>query len=238
MCILRCKKFLLTAVCLWLSQCGWAANKPDNIIVLDGPSNSPTALFVQELLEQAYLQLGYQVEYQKVPLARSFVEANSGHIDGLRARVKSVPDTYKNLLRVPFPIVDFEIMLLGNSGRCGQCTLQEVKNLAVPRGYLAITEYIAKGNYKIDMLDVISTTKALQMLKAQRVDAVVVADVNLPEQIQSSETDWTVNSLTTLADYHYLHKRHKDLVLPLTKVLKRMSENGQLAAIKAKYIAP
>lgn len=75
-----------------------------NKIKIAGTQNqSPLIHYVEDALELAYQGIDYQVEFVTVPLGRSFVEADQGRVDGLKARVSSVAKRYPILERFPFP---------------------------------------------------------------------------------------------------------------------------------------
>lgn len=204
-------------------------------ITLEGPSSTPAALYVQELLALAYGNLGYRIEYEAIPLARSFVEANNGRIDGLRARVGTVADKYPNLVRVPFHLLDFEVMLIGDRRVCGVCDLRQTDELVMPRGFKAIGDILGEYQNKFRIVEVPGDKRALDMLSTGKVKLAAVSDVNVPEAFFQLNHHWVKQTLARLPDYHYLHKKHADLVSKVSDELHRLDAAGEVDRLRKKY---
>lgn len=70
--------------------------------------NSDAQNAVKVRLLQVYKQLSVKVEFLNLPSYRALEFSNSGKTDGETFRIKSISKTYKNLVRVPTPIMSFE----------------------------------------------------------------------------------------------------------------------------------
>jgi ABC-type amino acid transport substrate-binding protein len=223
---------------LFILLCMAQATAGQGKIVLDGPSKSNTALFVQEVLETAYQQLDYKLDYLALPLARSFVEANEGRIDGLRFRVDNTREKYPNLIAVPFPLLEFNVVLIADRRKCGMCDLQQMRRIATIRGLKAVEDEITTEDFKNLNLKIIEFTnveQALVLLGAQKIDGVIMTDIDLPAVLIKNNPYLIKQILSTRTDFHYLHNKHHDLVEPLTLVLQQMEEAGKIAKLRDKY---
>lgn len=230
---------ILSVICIF--WCAGQAIAEQNSIILDGPGQVNTSLFVQEVLTQAYGKLGIIVNYQSLPLARSFVEANAGRIDGLRYRVDTVSEKYPNLQQVPFPLINFKIVLMADRRKCGMCDLKNMHTIATVRGLKAIEDYVSSTAFKQLNLKVTQYTtaeQALVLLQAQRVDGVIMSDIDLPEDISTTHPYLIKQTLSVLTDFHYLHKKHQQLGQKLLTVLNNMEESGKIQALREKYAIP
>ncbi|WJG08915.1 hypothetical protein [Aliiglaciecola sp. LCG003] len=225
---------------LWLGLLASASGQHKTIelpttLILDGPSETPEALYVQRVLETAYAQIGYTVTYGNVPLARSYIEANAGRLDGLRARVDGAVENYSNLMKVPFEILNFEMVLIANRSKCGACSLSNIGKVAVARGFKAFEDYRQSQRFPIDVLYLTTPEQAFNLLISGKVNGVIMSTTNLPKAYDSLDQNWIKTTLSTLPDFHYLHKKRRTLIPQLLGVLKQMDASGQLLQLQQKY---
>jgi ABC-type amino acid transport substrate-binding protein len=225
-------RILFLICCLLNSKLSFAQPR---VIQLEGPNQTPAALFVQDLLEKAYSNIGYQVEYRNVPLARSFVEANSGRLDGLRARVGSVADKYPNLIKVPYKLFDFKLVMLADRRVCGACDLSQLSHVVVIRGFKPFEDFIAKQDLKLNIIEVAGVQQALDILAAGRVQAAVLSDTNVPDSYYHLNYHWIKQTFAVLPDYHYLHNKHEDLVPKLLAEMQKLETTGYVAMLREKH---
>lgn len=227
--------FLFVAIAALITNAAWANEK---LIELDGKSHTPAAMFVQELLENAYSNIGYQVTYREVPLARSFVEANSGRLDGLRARIGTVADKYENLVKVPFNLLDFRLVLLADRRVCGVCNLKQLKHVVVPRGMKAFEDFHSGHEDHLVITEVTDIEQALSMLSEGKTQAIILPDISLPADYLSSRQHWIKQTLAVMPDYHYLNKKHQAVVPMVLAELEKMQSSGEISALRKKYNVP
>ncbi|GAA0859670.1 hypothetical protein GCM10009114_34010 [Aliiglaciecola litoralis] len=205
------------------------------IILLDGPSTSPEALYIQAALESAYQSLGYRVKYQKIPLARSFVEADAGRIDGLRARVGDVEKEFVNLIKIPVPLFEFEMVMLADRRKCGVCDYQWIEQVAVARGFRAFEYFQSKQSNPVKPIYVTHAQQAFNMVMEGKVSGAVMSGASVPKVYSAMSHHWIKTTLARLADYHFVHRKHEHLVPKLTQVLRQMQTSGELENLKRKF---
>lgn len=220
----------------WAGLFCTAAMAAPNIIELEGPSEAPTAQFVQQVLEAAYSQLGHQVRYQKIPHARSFVEANEGRLDGLRARTGNLSETYPNLVQVPFPLYKFEVVLVGDRRRCGACDISQLKRVATVRGFKALEDYLLQNPQPhLNINRITEGTQVREMLRLGKVDAAFVAVLGGNTASLNLDEHYVFQTLTTSYGYHYVHKKHKTLAKALGEQLHTFQQSGLLSDLREQY---
>lgn len=205
------------------------------LFVLDGPSESPEALYIQEVLELAYKQLGYRIAYQPLSLADSFVEANAGRIDGLRGRIGDVEKSFTNLIKIPEPLLDFEMVLMADRRACGACDLKWVEQVAVVKGFRAFEDYRAKLDFPLDVVYVTHSKEAFELVMEGKVAGAIMSSTNVPEAYYSMNHHWIKSTLVTLPDYHYINKKHAELASKLTQFLADLRNGGELLRLQQKY---
>lgn len=214
------------------------ADTAEKTIELEGKNDTPAAQFVQSVLEQAYSNIGYKIKYRRVPLARSFVEANSGRLDGLRARVGSVADKYPNLVKVPFNLIDFKLVLMADRRVCGVCNLSQLSHIVTSRGFKALEDYLADKSYQLNITEVTGTRQSLDMLVEGKAQAAIMPDVNIPVKYLESNHHWIRQTLAILPDYHYVNKKHAHLVPKLLEQFEQMQASGHMSELRKQYGVP
>lgn len=207
-------------------------------IELEGKSTTPAAMFVQDVLEKAYAKIGLEVRYRQVPLARSFVEANSGRLDGLRARIGSVSDKYPNLVKIPFNLLDFKLVLVADRRVCGVCDLSQLTHVVTSRGLKAFEDYIADKPYQLNVTELTSLDRSLSMLAEGKVQAAILPDINIPDKYFDTHPHWVKHTLAVLPDYHYLHNKHTDLAAKLLQEFQNMQASGEMSRLRKQYGVP
>ncbi len=201
-------------------------------IVLDGPNESPEVRYVQKVLEKAYETLGYRVAYQPLSLAKSVIEVNSGRIDGLRARIGDVEKSFPNLVKIPEPLLNFEMVLIADRRACGACDLKWVKQVAVVKGFRAFEDYRAQLGFPLDVVYVTHPQQAFDMVVEGKVAGAIMSNTNVPKDYYSMNHHWIKSILTTLPDYHYVHRRHIKLVPELSKLFSKYKASGELTRLQ------
>jgi len=84
-------------------------------LVFSALQDSKLGLMVEEVLLEAYNRIGIKAETQWLPGARALRMANDGEVDGAQLRVASVSKKYSNLIIVPVPVYETEIVVFTRS---------------------------------------------------------------------------------------------------------------------------
>ncbi|WP_319583621.1 transporter substrate-binding domain-containing protein [uncultured Pseudodesulfovibrio sp.] len=186
-----------------------------------------------KVLKEAYERIGVKVEGRRMPAARSLEMADTGQVDGDVNRIEAIEEQYPNLIRVDVPVNLLEgIVLTCNT------SLEHVNPEAISKLHLGIKI----GNRYAEMLtqDMPDVTKLpyekklMALLLEGRLDALLVdrawakAEMAKPgmECLRINEPPLVVVPL-----YHYLNRRHKDLVPMITGELRAMRESGEIDRI-------
>lgn len=214
------------------SQNAPSSGSPGKLVFSTFPSEGMGVLF-SRILKEAYGRIGYEIEMARLPAERALITANQGEVDGEAARVKVIEKDYGNLIRVPTPLYTNRIVVF--SWRPGIDSGQKWDglyryHLASVIGYKFIEKKTQFMNRKL-----VSTYESLfRLLDLRRVDAVVTEYLEaLPSLsrfdlvgVRLLKPPYAYNPM-----YHYLHKRHADLVPKIDAALKAMKEEGRLESI-------
>ncbi|MEQ5875957.1 transporter substrate-binding domain-containing protein [Pseudoalteromonas sp. NFXS39] len=184
-------------------------------------------------MKMAYKEIGYEVHIIDFNHQNALVAANQGVLDGQLGRIADVKDNYPNLLKVDYPLFDFNLVLLKN---CQQCQYEELKSLAIQSSYPAAQSYIERHPFNGDVIKVRNVTAQLNLLTQKRVEGTILLDFLLSTKHPNfNQTAFHKQVLMPMQSYHFVHKRHKAIIPQLTRVLKKLDENGTVHFLKSKY---
>lgn len=190
----------------------------------------PSTALAEQLLRAAYGDLGINVFTREVPSRRALMMADIGQVDGDLFRIAEVGDRYPNLVRVPYPFLEGEVLAvsavpgMGLKADSGDRKLR----VAVRRGVL-IAEQTAEA---LGMVPVRADTyqQMRAMLDWGRVDLALISSVEGFSPLQDERWDHLYilpEPVTRFTLYHYLHRRHAELAEPLTEVLEQLDLSGE-----------
>lgn len=208
--------------------------KPD--IYLDEAGDSSVEMYTRSVLERAYDELGRGIRYNSVPLARSYLEANSGRLDGLRGRVGTAAQNYPNLIKVDVPLLTFNVVLIVNKEACRKvtpdseqpCDINQLSKVGTVRGFKALQDYRQANPLPFDVLELVSREQTLDMLTTDKLQAVILTESLVAEELFENHPYWSSYLLTSVSLYHYLNKKHEKLVGDIQEVLTNLERIGWL----------
>lgn len=224
---------LLIAIFAMASAPSYASSNKSDLrlaVINDVPS---TQLAIQ-ILSAAYEKLGIRIETSVFPSRRALLMADQGRVDGDLFRVEEVASQYPNLIQVPYPLMQGHLLAIVSAPHGDH--LPEVVSrplvAAVRRGVI-IAETTAN---RLGMKPILANSyrQMKDLLEQGRVDLMLVSDIEGLSPANNS--DW--RSLVILSEpitrfslFHYLHRHHLELALPLADVLRRMDHSGERSRI-------
>ena len=227
---------LLACLCLlsWPSQAWAERHDPEHRLIFSTfPSGGMRELF-DHVLTEAYGRLGYEVELQGYPAERALFMANEGLVDGEAGRVNVVEKEFPNLIRVPTPLYVNRIAVLtkvrGLDPAKGWGQLAGYK-VCIRNGYKLLESQIGGENCH----RVSSYEKMLDLLKNNRVDVGLAEYIDILPTLSKAglgEVRMLCEPMAVNPMYHYLNKRHADLVPQIDAALRRMTDEGRLKDIE------
>ncbi|WP_160314379.1 substrate-binding periplasmic protein [Candidatus Rhodobacter oscarellae] len=215
---------LLAATLVFLSAVG-AKAQTLSFSGIDGSQNHEA---VSRVLRAAYAELGYELDITTAPARRSIEMVNAGQFDGEVQRITAVGDSFENIQRVPVPILETRWKAYTLDPDLKATKWSDLMGRTV--GAVAGTWYVRKLPSDLD-LHLTTPQNLAQMLVHGRVDVIIVS--TLAAQDFEFEHYPLETPELSLELYHYLHKRHQDLLPEITAVLSRMKDEGAFAALLA-----
>jgi polar amino acid transport system substrate-binding protein len=204
-------------------------------LIFSGLKGSNLGLMVEEVLQEAYEQIGIEIEIKWLPGERALHVANDGEIDGAELRVAAISKKYTNLIMVPVPVYESDIVVFTRNETFpvkGWASLKPYR-IGVPSGYTAILDNVRGFNCWT-----VKYTQLFRMLDTNRVDIGVVDRFNglmTINQLGLKGIRILSPPLETIRFYNFLHKKHKDLVPRITASLQQMKDEGKMRQIWDKF---
>lgn len=186
------------------------------------------------VLQAAYDRLNIRVTGELMPAGRALAESDVGRTDGEVNRIAAIEQEHANLIRVDVPIN----FLDGVAYTCNpSLTVKDWDDLhdlriGVRLG-IRFAEQATRGMPNVTYAN--DYDKLFDLLVLHRLDVVIssrqvgYSQSRRPgcEKLRSLEPP-----LESLPLYHYLHKRHAELVPAITRILQQMTDSGEIAAIR------
>ncbi|MCO4797898.1 MAG: transporter substrate-binding domain-containing protein [Colwelliaceae bacterium] len=177
------------------------------------------------LINSAYKNLNVDVSFAFFPAKRAFIEAQKNTwVDAELVRIAMASQLLPQYVRIPVEILNVELILYSKVNIRQLSNWQSLTDyrIATMRGLIYVTEQLEKNNID-DVTLVTSAEQAFKLLHAGRVDLVLMPNLiteNILQRHQEYQFEEVV--IDKVPVYHYLHKRHKALVEPLTQELIRL----------------
>jgi hypothetical protein len=177
----------------------------------------------QKLMLKAYSQNGYRVAFHPTPAGRSLTATNKGEFDAELIRISVIEEAAPNLIRVPVVLTKGELKLYCLiSVRCDKSILDDSSQvIGVLRGFNLTSKYMEKRNASVYSLP--STDSLGKIIEKNRLEYILtVQNKKLGNAALLDEAKYQSITLSTFNAYHYLHKKHKDLIPKLTETLNKL----------------
>jgi len=224
--LLRMIVLLLTMLHCVLAQ----AKTPMVFSGIEGSVNSDISM---QVLEKAYTRLGIAIKYLPLPGERALRTSNSGQIDGEVFRIANVSKRYKNLIQIPTPINTLPGIAFSIDKDFRVQGWQSLKpyQLGIQNGI----KFAERGTQGMNPVVVDTNKQLFRMLNSGRIDVAIAAQTNGLKTLADLKLV-DVKMLQPAIDiyplYHYLHKKHANLVPLIDVVLQGMRNSGEIRAIR------
>jgi hypothetical protein len=202
---------------------------PLTITISDISEDAPNSRAAQQILKEAYQQLGIQLEILILPIPRSVSLLDLEQLDGLVYRVSDAP--LSDLMKINIPILFEEIHAF---------------TVLYP---IALESYKSLEPYTIGHLA--GSRHYINRLKGMRVEPAPTEEsllrklaVGRSQMAISTRSSWCTAkklglnnikllepSLEILQGFHWLSTRHQHLYPKIAAILKKMKKNGRIGEI-------
>lgn len=199
----------------------------------------PATTVAARVMREAYRRLGLGLEVLSMPGERSLLSANAGESDAELYRKAGIERGYPNLLMVPVPLQNYEIVAFTK-------TLTQLQ----PGSWEALRPYrlgfvkgikIVEENTVGMRTDVVATMlQAFTMLELGRTDIVLANRTSGLATVNAQRFNGVAVLSPPLASFpvfHYLHRKHEALLPRLTAVLRELERERFISRVQDEVLA-
>ena len=205
---------------------------PINTSTLDG--------FADEVTAEAFKRIGYELHTERLPAERGLKSANEGLVDGEMLRVKGMNKIYKNLVRVPEKIMDWEFVAFS------------YKPINMAQGWSGLSGKLVShiNGWKILEKNIPSDAEVTKVENADELFKLLAnkrTDFSLYElwggyyklnSMSMNQVEKCEPALAVKEMFIYLHKKHAALVPKLSASLQEMKKDGSYQKFYEKHLTP
>jgi len=205
-------------------------------IVFNLPVKNAQSQYVIELMTLAYKSLGYDLVLKEHSYNTVLKAANQGVFDGQLGRIADISQQYPNLIKVPFVLFDFKLLLIHEKKSCHPCDISNFSSISYRSGFPVANNFLNNEQYLGVRIPVQNIKTQLSLLAQNKVDAVLLLDFQLSYDLPHFESaNYQIQEVSLLNTYHFLHEKHQDLIAPLTKELQLLTEKGFVRKLQYKH---
>jgi polar amino acid transport system substrate-binding protein len=229
----------MVGLVLWLAwgpAClqGAAADEPQPYVIAYSETH-PLSAAIVGFLAEAYRRIGLAVTLRSFPPARSVEMANRGEVDAEASRVPDAMSDLSDLVAVPEPLSHSRTYAFTTGAAF---PIDGWESLRGHHLCVMVGDLITMKRTR-DMPREISHDAAAQfhMLSTGRCDVAISdgAAWLVIERQHLGRFRMLEPAVQSFAVYHYVHRRHADLVPALTSAFRQLNEEGFSRALEAPY---
>ena len=194
--------------------------------------NNKKSEYLHDILKEALKRTGYDLKVVLLPYDRSLKMVKKGLVDGELVRTSNIEPYYPELIRVPESILEIDIVIISHSPIDLSTGWDALSGQSV--GWLLGMKVIEENIPKTAKLSGAKSIKQLlNMLIKNRVDYVVFMRAFGLDYLGDNKHGLIVSeqALSSVPNYTYLNKKHKQLVPKLADALRQMKQDGTFQRI-------
>lgn len=200
--------------------------------------NTPGQVVGAEILKAIYAKAGISIEIISVSGNRALLESNEGRLDGEIHRILEIGETYPNLIKVPTAINYLEATVFSKDKHflVTDCNSLRGKLIGRVRG-IKHAEMCTKDMSKVAIFS--DSGILIKSLNNNIVDFAITSQLNGLVQLKKLGIDTVYPLEPTLSQnplFHYLHKKHANLIPQIDNIIIKMAKSGELDLIRKQEI--
>jgi len=198
----------------------------------------PATSIAKKIVETAYLKLGIHIVVNYLPGERSLRSANNGEMDGELYRKLGMERDYPNLLIVPVPLLTYEIVIFTNGTNFTINGWDSLRPYTI--GFVKGIKIIEQNTIGMKLEPAPTLRQAFQKMLLGRSDVVVANRTSgLAALNEMKQTEITILSppLAMFPVFHYVNKKHENLIAALSEILQKMQKDKTIENIQNSVMA-
>lgn len=201
--------------------------------------NAGITLVQEPVMREAYRRLGYEIEVRQFPGERALIQADRGIVDGELARLETVREMYGNLVMVPESIHELRNVVLAKNADftpAGWESLKPYMALSL-RGYKYNEEKFRELGIKYHLVN--RFEDMVKILRSGRYDIGLITmldGLKMMKDMGIRDLRVLEPPVETFPAYHFLHKKHTNLVPLVSEKLKELKKEGYIKKIEDQVV--
>ena len=193
----------------------------------------PATNIAEQVVTEAYRRMGMAIVVDKLPGERSLRSANTGDTDGELYRKLGMDRDYPNLVIVPVPLLTYEIVIFTLGTDFVVHGWESLRPFTI--GFVKSIKIVEQNTQGMHVEVAATLRQAFLKMTLGRSDVVVAnraSGVAAIKELNLQEVKMLSPPLATFPVFHYLNKKHADLVPKLTGILQQMQKDKTIENIQ------
>ncbi len=217
----------------WLPSGSQAA---DNVIVASATNQSRVAAVSEIIMVRAYSALGYKLNVAYLPGKQALFKSNQGQTDAELVRIEAVSLKYPNLVRVPEALFDVRGMAFSRDQSMTVMGEQDLwgRRVGIVRGI----QWAAKITEGLSPKVANDVHQLFQFLANRQIDIALEAQLTGQPELKhfpNRGLSMAIGSITRFPVFHFLNKKHLNLIAPIAEEIRKMKKRGEIRRIFQNY---
>jgi hypothetical protein len=201
-------------------------------------TNSPDQVVGAAVLKVVYAKAGIPIQIIPLSGKRALLESSQGRLDGEVHRILEIGSLYPDLIKVPTATNYIEQTIFSKDKSFILNGCDSLNGRLVGRALgVRYAEMCTQGMENVAVFP--DSSSLMKSLDRDIVDFAITSQLNGLVQLKKLGINSVIALKPALAKrllFHYLHKKHKDLIPKLEKILAKMKQDGELDLIRQQQI--
>jgi len=183
------------------------------------------------ILQEAYRRLGFEIVAVPLPAERALRVADCGLTDGETVRIEGLEVLYPNLMRVPEPVVSVTVKAFTTGKTFPVMGWESLRPYSIC--YMHGLKLYEQGTQGMNRVSALGLENALRLLRDGICDVAVLSPYAwiMIDSLKMGPMRELEPPIVTFDLYHYVHRRHEELVPLLAEELRKMKHEGVIEAM-------
>jgi polar amino acid transport system substrate-binding protein len=200
--------------------------------------DDPATLIAERIMREAYRRLDIGMELLAMPGERSLVSADRGETDGELYRKLGIDKIYPHLVRVPFALETYEIVVFTKGTQVKVESWESLRPYRI--GFVKGIKIVEEKTVGMQVEAVATMQQAFSKLDLGRTDIVLANRLSGLASLRAHQFRGVNVVLPPLASFdvfHYVNEKHAALVPKLTAILNAMDRERTIQRIREDVLA-
>ncbi len=228
-----CRAVVIAVVLFWQPS---ILRADENVFVASATEQSRVAAVSETIMVRAYGALGYKLSVSYLPGKQALYKSSHGETDAELVRIEAVGRKYPNLVRVPEALFDVHGMAFSWDDAMRVRSEQDLwgRRIGIVKGI----QWAAKMTEGQSPILALNVHQLFELLANRQIDIALEAQLTGQPELKHFPNRGLVMLLESPIQFpvfHFLNKKHQQLVAPLSEEIRKMKQRGEINRIFQNY---